>query len=83
MIESGIIVVIESPDFFRGRKLAVTMNKCKWHENAIECMLMDPNATVKKVCVGLSKPGDKLFLLSDLNLEYLTHSLDHAKMEEP
>lgn len=59
------IVIIESPDFFVGRKVASTLGKCKWHENAVECLLFEEEVSVRKVCVGLDKPNDKLMFLED------------------
>lgn len=65
-VEERIIVVIEAPDHFTGRKLGVTLHKCKYHDNSVECLLLDDKVDVRKVCVGMDKPGDMLMLLDDL-----------------
>lgn len=65
-LEIGEVVVITAPDFFKGKKIAVYLRKCKDHDNGIECNLIDPNSPIKKICVNPQKRGDSLSRLKTL-----------------
>jgi hypothetical protein len=65
--DKGTIIIVEAPDFFKGKKLAAVLNKCKYHNNAIECFLFDPKASERKICVSLDKIGDSMTMLTDIS----------------
>lgn len=51
----GELVIVEAPDFFRGRKLAHYLKPCKIHDDAHECELTSKSITTRLVCVRTAK----------------------------
>jgi len=57
------LVIIESPNFFRGKKVAVYLRLCKIHDGGIECYLVDKEAPIKLVCVQPNTKGNSIKLV--------------------
>lgn len=47
----GDPVIITAKDFFEGKKAAVVTEACLYHDNSVECLLLDKIVTFRTVCV--------------------------------
>lgn len=59
----GSVVAIEQKDTFRGIKLAVVTDQCKWDEDGIVCTLTDLDFPFREIII-FPKHGDKITLVS-------------------
>jgi len=59
----GSVVAIEKKDTFRGIKLAVVTDRCKWDDEGIVCTLTDSDFPFREVII-FPQHGDKITLVS-------------------
>lgn len=64
--EEGELMIISSPNFFKGNKLAAYLKPCKIHEGGHELYLTNTTSITKRVCVTPGEPGNTIKRLSDL-----------------
>ena len=55
----SIPVIIFAPGFYRERRIGLTSGKCRDHEGAIRVLVLDHDAPIKEVCVGID-PRDTI-----------------------
>jgi hypothetical protein len=67
-MEQGEYVLIEAPDFFKGKKLAWYVEECKDHEGGHICHIINKNEqiTTKKICVQPARKGNSIVSLSSV-----------------
>lgn len=64
--KGGEMVLVSSPNFFKGKKLAAYLEPCKDHVGGHKVYLTNLESITKLVCVNPNESGNSIVRIDDL-----------------